>query len=233
MSGFFKDDSGVCGAECGESYGAASHEGIFADKGDLRIRQKSLLLHSCCGPCSTSVVERLARDYDITVFFYNPNIMDEGEYRRRLETQRSFLEIYNSSPDAPSRVALAVGEYEPSVFVRACEGHESDPEGGERCEICFSLRLAKTAERAALYGFDCFATTLSVSPHKDYAAIARIGGRLGMQCGVEFLAEDFKKHNGFARSVELSKAYGLYRQGYCGCDFGRAGGQHGGGRDSE
>lgn len=220
-----KGSGDICGAECGESYGADNREGIFADNGNLRLRQKTLLLHSCCGPCSTSVVERLTRDYDITIFFYNPNITDEGEYRRRLEAQRSFIEIFNSSPTAPARVALVVGTYEPNVFIRACEGHEGDPEGGVRCEICFSLRLAKAAEHASLHGFDCFSTTLSVSPHKDHAAIARIGGRLGMQCGVEFIAEDFKKHNGYARSVELSKAYGLYRQSYCGCEFARGGGR--------
>ncbi|MDR3224938.1 MAG: epoxyqueuosine reductase QueH [Clostridiales Family XIII bacterium] len=195
------------------------HAGLLADERTIEPRKRTALVHSCCGPCSTSVVERLAREYLVTLFFYNPNITSEDEYKRRLDAQRSFVEIYNSSPDAPSRLGLIVGPYDPGVFLRICEGYESDPEGGARCERCISLRLIRTAEYASMHGFDCFTTTLSVSPHKNYATIAKIGDGLKLQYGVEFLADDFKKQGGFARSIEMSKAYGLYRQSHCGCEF--------------
>jgi predicted adenine nucleotide alpha hydrolase (AANH) superfamily ATPase len=197
------------------------HKGLLMDEGEPEPRRRTILVHSCCGPCSTSVVHRLARDHLVTLFFYNPNITDEDEYRRRLATQRSFVEIFNSSPDSPSRVGLIVGPYDPGVYYRICEGYESEPEGGARCERCISLRLVRTAEYASLHGFDRFTTTLSVSPFKDHSVIAAIGGRLMMQYGVDFLADDFKDFGGYARSVELSKSYGLYRQSYCGCGFAR------------
>jgi predicted adenine nucleotide alpha hydrolase (AANH) superfamily ATPase len=167
------------------------------------------------------VTERLARDNLVTIFFYNPNITDEAEYKRRLDAQRSFVEIYNASPGSPSRLGLIVGPYDPRVYYRICEGYEDEPEGGARCERCISLRLVRTAEFAAVRGFDRFTTTLSVSPHKDHAVIAGIGGRLSAQYGVDFLADNFKKSGGYARSIELTKAYGLYRQDYCGCEFAR------------
>jgi predicted adenine nucleotide alpha hydrolase (AANH) superfamily ATPase len=193
--------------------------GLLLEQREVGRRKRTVLVHSCCGPCSTSVVERLARDNLVTLFFYNPNITDEDEYRRRLDAQRSFVEIFNSSQDSPSRVGLIVGPYDPGVYYKICEGYENEPEGGARCERCISLRLVKTAEFAAIHGFERFTTTLSVSPRKDHAMIAQIGGRLMLQYGVEFIADDFKKNNGYARSVELSKAYGLYRQSYCGCGF--------------
>ncbi|MDR1496186.1 MAG: epoxyqueuosine reductase QueH [Clostridiales Family XIII bacterium] len=193
----------------------------WTGEGEPEKRRRTILVHSCCGPCSTSVVERLARDRIVTIFFYNPNITDENEYKKRLEAQRSFVEIYNSSMDSPSRVGLIVGPYDPGVYYRICAGYEDDPEGGKRCERCISLRLVRTAEFASLHGFDSFTTTLSVSPHKDHSVISAVGGRLMMQYGVDFLAEDFKKNDGYARSIELSCAYGLYRQTYCGCDFAR------------
>lgn len=198
---------------------ARSGPGLMTDGRTIEPRMKTVLLHSCCGPCSTSVVERLVRDYQVTVYFYNPNITDENEYRRRLEAQRDFINIYNSSEGAPARVGLIVGTYDPGVFLSACEGYESEPEGGARCVKCCALRLERTAGYAAMHGYDCFTTTLSVSPHKDHRAIARIGGGLALQYGVDFLADDFKKGDGYKRSVELSRAYGLYRQDYCGCVF--------------
>jgi predicted adenine nucleotide alpha hydrolase (AANH) superfamily ATPase len=199
----------------------AGRAGLLTDEREMEQRKRTALVHSCCGPCSTSVIERLARDYLVTIFFYNPNITDEDEYKRRLKSQRSFVEVFNASPDAPSKVGLVTGTYDPDVFLRLCEGYENEPEGGSRCERCFSLRLAATAEYASMHGFDCFTTTLSVSPHKDHATIVRIGGGLMLQYGVDFLADDFKKHGGFERSIELSKSYGLYRQSYCGCAFAR------------
>jgi predicted adenine nucleotide alpha hydrolase (AANH) superfamily ATPase len=200
--------------DCGQA-------GLFIGCKEPEQRKRTVLVHSCCGPCSTSVTERLARDNLVTIFFYNPNITDEAEYKRRLEAQRSFVEIFNASPDSPSRVGLIIGPYDPGVYYRVCEGYENEPEGGARCEICFSLRLVRTAEFASVRGFDRFTTTLSVSPHKDHSVIAEIGGRLSAQYGVDFLADDFKKYGGYARSIELSKAYGLYRQDYCGCEFAR------------
>jgi predicted adenine nucleotide alpha hydrolase (AANH) superfamily ATPase len=200
----------------------SAYAGLLSDEGEPGLERQTLLLHSCCGPCSTAVVERLARDHDITIFFYNPNITDEDEYRRRLEAQRAFVSIFNSSPDAPSRVNLVVGPYEPGVFLKICEGLEDEPEGGVRCEKCISLRLMRAVEYASMRGFRAFSTTLSVSPRKNHQMICVAGNALMLQYGVDFLADDFKKCGGCQRSVELAKAYGLYRQNYCGCEFARA-----------
>ena len=178
-----------------------------------------LLLHSCCGPCSTAVVERLAKDYALTLFFYNPNITDEEEYRTRIAAQTQYLQCYNRDCGADDTVQWKEGPYEPACFFEAVKGLESEPEGGARCEKCFALRLAKTADEALRNGFPCFGTTLSVSPHKDYRLICEIGSRLAAERGLTFLEEDFKKKGGFQRSIELSKQYGLYRQKYCGCEY--------------
>lgn len=183
------------------------------------LMKPALLLHSCCGPCSTAVIERLVRTYKITVFFYNPNISDRAEYGRRRDAQNDFIEQYNRNVNAPDTLLFMEGAYEPGLFEKAVRGKESLPEGGARCDVCFRLRLEKTAETAVLAGFDFFATTLSVSPHKNYETIARIGMELGLRYRICFLAEDFKKQDGFRRSVELSKQYGLYRQTGCGCRF--------------
>jgi predicted adenine nucleotide alpha hydrolase (AANH) superfamily ATPase len=192
-----------------------------ADGRDISAPVKSILVHSCCGPCSTAVCERLARDFDITIYFYNPNITDRAEYERRLEAQQNFLDKYNARPDTDRKIFAADCEYEPEVFLERVIGLESEPEGGMRCAICFEMRLERTAEYAALHGFEYFTTTLSVSPHKDYSAICMIGTRLALKYGLTFYPEDFKKQNGYKRSVELSQAYGLYRQNYCGCEFSR------------
>ncbi|MDR1068361.1 MAG: epoxyqueuosine reductase QueH [Clostridiales Family XIII bacterium] len=183
--------------------------------------RKRIALHSCCGPCSTAVIERLAPDFDITVFFYNPNITDCAEYERRLDAQRDFIERYNASPGVDRPVTLSVGAYEPEVFFSRTAGLETEPEGGARCAVCFELRLEKSAEFASMHGFEYFTTTLSVSPHKDHSVIHGIGTRLALRCGLTFHAEDFKKRDGYKRSLELSRAYGLYRQNYCGCEFSR------------
>ncbi|MDR1042813.1 MAG: epoxyqueuosine reductase QueH [Clostridiales Family XIII bacterium] len=201
-------------SDCGQT-------SLFMGSKEPERRKRTVLVHSCCGPCSTSVTERLVRENLVTIFFYNPNITDEAEYKKRLDAQRSFVEIFNSSPASPSRVGLIAGPYDPGVYYKVCKGYEAEPEGGARCEICFSLRLVKTAEFAAVHGFDCFTTTLSVSPFKNHSVLAAIGGRLSAQYGVDFLADDFKKFNGYGRSIELAKAYGLYRQDYCGCEFAR------------
>ncbi|MDR0357012.1 MAG: epoxyqueuosine reductase QueH [Clostridiales Family XIII bacterium] len=202
----------------------ATRDEIARDLSNMRETEKrriGVLVHSCCGPCSVSVMERLSEDFDVTLFFYNPNITDAEEYERRLCAQRMAVEKYNAANFALGSVTLIVGRYEPERFFIAARGYEAEPEGGSRCERCFEFRLEKTVEYAALHGFERFTTTLSVSPHKDFATLARVGARLGMRYGLSFLAEDFKKRAGFARTVELSKAFGLYRQTYCGCEFSR------------
>jgi epoxyqueuosine reductase len=178
-----------------------------------------LLLHSCCGPCSTAVVERLAENYKITLFFYNPNITDPEEYRLRLANQARYLQCYNQDRPGSGAVGLIEGEYDTACFYSCVKGFEAEPEGGKRCARCISLRLERTAEEAAQRGIRYFGTTLSVSPHKDHALICRTGIKLAEKTDLEFLTDDFKKKAGYQRSIELSRQYGLYRQNYCGCEF--------------
>jgi predicted adenine nucleotide alpha hydrolase (AANH) superfamily ATPase len=186
------------------------------------MMRKHLLLHSCCGPCSTAVIERLAADYEITVFFYNPCITDAQEYEKRKLNQLKFIEAVNKKAGCESGcINFIEGDYEPDKFLQRVRGLEDEPEGGKRCTACFSMRLEKTAAYAARHGYPIFGTTLTVSPHKNYQLISRIGLELAEEYGVEFLDMDFKKQAGFQRSVQLSKEYGLYRQDYCGCDFSR------------
>ena len=178
-----------------------------------------ILVHSCCGPCSTAVAEKLSLDFDVSLYFYNPNITDYAEYELRLMAQRSFVEQFNMLHSASRRLSLFEGPWEPALFLERVGGLEGEPEGGARCEVCFSLRLEKTAEFAVAGGFDRFGSTLSVSPHKDYLTIFRIGSEIAGRYGLTWLGDDFKKNGGFQRSIELSKQYGLYRQNYCGCPF--------------
>lgn len=189
------------------------------DMNDARVIKPSILLHSCCGPCSTAVVERLCGRFDITVFFYNPNITDRDEYEKRRNAQLEFIDKYNNRIDSRDRIAYLEGPYEPQLFYAAAKGLEEEPEGGRRCAVCFRLRLEKTAEAAQMSGFDTFGTTLSVSPYKNFELINKIGLQLGLRYGLAFLGEDFKKQGGYQRTVELSKEYNLYRQHYCGCGF--------------
>ena len=179
----------------------------------------ALLLHSCCGPCSTAVIERLVDDYDITVYFYNPCITDRDEYEKRKENQIHFIERYNLHLGGTAAVHFIEGDYDPENYFQAVAGHEAEPEGGSRCTICFTQRLEKTAEAAKLGGFPLFTTTLTVSPHKNYPLISAIGKRAAEEYDVEFLDLDFKKKAGFQRSIQMSKEYELYRQNYCGCEF--------------
>ncbi|MGI6721788.1 MAG: epoxyqueuosine reductase QueH [Anaerovoracaceae bacterium] len=194
-------------------------EWVRMDGPDKKVARPSVLLHSCCGPCSTACVERLVPDYEVTVYFYNPNITDEEEYEKRKEAQLLFIEKFNEDPLNPYTVGFKEGPYDKRHFYEVCRGLEKEPEGGRRCQECFDLRLKKTAEEASMLGYDCFTTTLTVSSHKDYSVISRIGKRASGIYGVDFLDIDFKKKAGFQRSVELSKKYGLYRQDYCGCEF--------------
>ena len=174
-----------------------------------------LLLHSCCGPCSTAVITQLVEDYQVTVFFYNPNIGPEDEYLLRLENQKKFLQEY----DPKGTIGFIEGDYDSENYYAAVKGLEAEKEGGARCTECFKLRLLRTAELAAKLGFDLFTTTLTVSPHKNAELINAIGEQLAERAGVPWLHSNFKKKDGYLRSIRLSKEYGLYRQNYCGCIF--------------
>ena len=181
--------------------------------------KRKLLLHSCCGPCSTACIERLVPDFKVTIFYYNPNITEKEEYEKRKENQIKFIDKYNESLPEEDRIRFIEGEYIPEDFFEAASGLENEPEGGKRCTECFKLRLRRTAEVALETGNTIFGTTLTVSPHKNYPLISEIGKNLAMVCGLEFLDVDFKKKDGYKRSIELSKEYGLYRQNTCGCIF--------------
>lgn len=206
-----------------ESCSRCETETAYVDlsDGEPAMGKPALLLHSCCGPCSTACIERLLGDYAVTVFYYNPNIDDREEYERRRKTQMEFLSQWNEEHPAESQVGFLSAPYDPERFLEEVAGLEEEPEGGRRCAVCFRMRLEKTAETASLMHFDVFATTLTVSPHKDYDTISEIGRRLGLQYGVSYLDANFKKKDGYRRSIELSKAYRLYRQNFCGCRFSR------------
>lgn len=180
-----------------------------------------LLLHSCCAPCSSAVLERIAQFFEITVFYFNPNIEPEQEYAKRVQELKRLLDCLKEGTGTKALPLLA-GRYEPQEFYNAVRGLEHSGEGGERCYHCYELRLRQTAKTAAKQGFDCFTTTLSISPYKRADWLNEIGQRLCEEYGVTYLYSDFKKKNGYHRSIELSKEYGLYRQDYCGCVFSKA-----------
>lgn len=174
-----------------------------------------LLLHSCCGPCSSYVIEYLSKFFDITVFFYNPNVFPQEEYEKRFSAQKEVVERLKTE----NHVELVVGEYNHDAFVDSARGFETAPEGGARCTECFTLRLLESAKYAKANGFDCFTTTLSVSPHKNAELLNTIGDEISKQVGIPFLTADFKKREGYKRSIELSRELDIYRQEYCGCEF--------------
>ena len=178
-------------------------------------RVPSLLLHSCCGPCSSYVLEYLSRYFAITVFYYNPNIYPPEEYEHRVKEQQRF--IAECTFDHP--VQFVAGDYEPERFYDAVRTLEDCPEGGERCFMCYRLRLAEAAKLADELGCDYFTTTLSISPHKNAAKLNEIGEELAGITKARHLPSDFKKRGGYKRSVELSAEHGMYRQDYCGCVF--------------
>ena len=181
-------------------------------------KKPSLLLHACCAPCSSYVLEYLNEYFDITVFFYNPNITEQGEYEKRShEIKRLIRELPHKN-----EIKLMYGKYEPDKFFEIAQGFEDMPEGGERCFKCYRLRLTETANAARDGKFDFFTTTLSISPHKNAQALNTIGKELANEYGISYLFSDFKKKNGYKRSCELSAVYGLYRQNYCGCIYSKA-----------
>ena len=199
-----------------------------------------LLLHSCCAPCSSHCLEYLREFFDVTVFYYNPNITEQAEYEYRMHEEQRLIRAYNEQVLAmqtgtPPEEALAgmhstadarlikmiEAPYDPERYLEAVKGYEDCPEGGDRCGICFAMRLRESARAAAKNGFDCFTTTLTISPLKNASRLNEIGERAALEYGVPFLPSDFKKKNGYKRSIELSRAFSLYRQNFCGCAFSR------------
>ncbi|MDY6367264.1 MAG: epoxyqueuosine reductase QueH [Clostridia bacterium] len=170
-----------------------------------------LLLHACCAPCSTAAIDKLIDFFDITVYFYNPNIDTEKEYFTRAEEEKRYCKNFD--------IPVVVKPYNPSEFYQAVKGYELYPEGGARCELCFKLRLFNAANYAKENGFDYFTTTLTLSPLKNAELLNKIGFDAENEYKVKFLPSDFKKRDGFLKSVKLSEKFGLYRQNYCGCAF--------------
>lgn len=174
-----------------------------------------LLLHSCCAPCSSYTLEYLSQYFDITVYYFNPNIFPKKEFCKRLEEQKRLI----SELPATNEIKLIEGEYDYDEFLSIARGYEEAAEGGERCFRCYRMRLEHTARLAREQGFDYFCTTLSISPLKNAEKINETGIELSSLYGVKWLPSDFKKREGYKRSIELSKQYGLYRQNFCGCVF--------------
>ena len=179
------------------------------------VKRGRLLLHCCCAPCSSATLERLQREYETDIYFYNPNIEPEEEFRKRAGEEERFIREYR--PDGGVKVIIA--EYE--VFEEIAKGREDMPERSERCYLCYEARMRKTAEYAKAHGYTWFTTSLSISPYKSARWINEIGERLAEETGIGFLHSDFKKQDGYRRSIELSREYHLYRQNWCGCVYSR------------
>lgn len=175
----------------------------------------SLLLHACCAPCSSYCLEYLSQYFSITVLFYNPNISPAAEYQKRVDEIKRLI----SELPAKNKISLIDGRYLPEEFYTSVKGLENEPEGGKRCHVCYELRLHEAAVVAKELGYDYFTTTLSISPLKDADKLNEIGKKLSDEYGISYLYSDFKKKNGYKRSIELSKEYKLYRQNFCGCVF--------------
>lgn len=195
-------------------------------------RVPRLLLHSCCAPCSSYVMEYLREHFQLTVFYYNPNITAGKEYSYRLAEEKRLIAEYNRQVDEQDfsgmnstpgahKIEILEAPYDPERYLEMVKGYEDCPEGGDRCGICFSMRLRESARAAKEGGFDYFTTTLTISPLKNAARLNDIGRAAGREFGVPFLPSDFKKKNGYKRSIELSRLFGLYRQNFCGCSFSR------------
>ncbi len=178
-------------------------------------KKPSLLLHSCCGPCSTHVLNFLRSHFNITVFFYNPSIMPESEYELRLKTQLEVIEHFS----ATNPIKIISYPYDPSEFLSLARGLENEPERGKRCDLCMEQRIKKTAAYASENQYDFFCTTLSVSPHKDPELLNTLSSHYSKIYAIPYLPADFKKKGGFQESIRLSKELSLYRQAYCGCIF--------------
>jgi len=173
-----------------------------------------LLLHACCAPCSIYILEQLAHDYDLTIFFYDPNIHPRQEYNLRRDELKNYAKKIG--------IKFEEGEYESKIWFDKVKGLENEPERGKRCDLCFDLRLSKTAAKAKMENYDAFATVLSISPHKDYQKISSIGQKLAAQHQIDFLDRDWKKKDGFKITSKMSKDEGFYRQDYCGCVYSKS-----------
>ena len=180
-------------------------------------KKKNMLLHSCCGPCSTTVIFELSKEYDLTIFYYNPNIYPTQEYEKRKAEQLRLVNELNQTKQINIKVLEA--PYDSENYENVVAELHNEKEGGARCEVCFKLRLDKTAREAKKNNFDIFATTLTVSPHKNAPLINKIGEELSKKYEIEYLVSDFKKKDGYKKSIEYSKEYKLYRQNYCGCKY--------------
>lgn len=191
---------------------------VGAFEGEKSVRP-GLLLHSCCAPCSSYCMEYLREYFRITVFYYNPNITEREEYRKRVSEEIRLIEAYNGQREKGQKIEIIEGSYEPERFLEAVRGLEECEEGGARCLRCYALRLEKTAQLAREKNVDYFTTTLTISPLKNAVKLNEIGEGLADKYGIRWLPSDFKKRGGYQRSIELSKEYGLYRQNYCGCVF--------------
>ncbi len=193
---------------------------VLMEKQIEKIKQTGqkprLLLHACCAPCSSYCLELLSEIFDITVFFYNPNISPEEEYLKRYDELCRFME------EGKIKATSVKAEYNYDEFLSVSSGLEKEPEGGERCYECYKLRLFKTAEYAKKEGYNYFTTTLSISPYKNAEWLNALGKEAEEKFRINYLYADFKKKNGYKRSIELSKIYNLYRQDYCGCAFSKA-----------
>ena len=194
---------------------SAVTERIIEENRDKSEKPK-LLLHVCCAPCSSYVLEYLSDYFEITLYYYNPNISPEKEYVFRYE------ELKRLVTETKSEAKVVLGEYEPERFLEIAKGREEESEGGERCFLCYRLRLSESGKYAKENNFDYFTTTLSISPYKNAEKLNTIGGDIADSLGIKYLYSDFKKKNGYKRSIELSREYGLYRQDYCGCAFSKA-----------
>lgn len=179
-----------------------------------------LLLHSCCGPCSTEVIDFLKDYFEITVYYYNPNIEPWEEYLKRKKEQLRFIQIFNSE-NKDKIIHFLESDYDNESYLGVAKGLEEEKEGGARCSKCFYLRLKKTASKAKEMGFDYFGTTLTVSPHKNSQVINRIGESISKEVEIKYIYGDFKKNEGYKKSIEFSRKYSLYRQDYCGCHYAR------------
>ena len=188
---------------------------------------KKVLLHSCCAPCSAHVIQELSKEYEVTLFYFNPNIFPAEEYQKRLAEVKShcqkigvdFIEGFSESNSGNQELDSEVYKKEHSSWLEKVKGYENEPERGKRCHICYRIRLEKTASQAKELGFDVFCSTLSISPHKDAEMINKIGLELSEEYKIEYLESDWKKQEGFKKACNISREEGFYRQQYCGCEF--------------